>query len=112
VHQAMAGGTTAEDFKDIKPLRSYNDIKRKAFIQAKKKEIADERQQKLEKAAEYKVLPFNKRQRLGDTRKQAMIFKPEAAQEEASQAVSEQDQFKQQILEQRQMYRQLTEEEK
>ena len=57
---SKANATEVENWKDIKPERNYMDIKKKAFIDQKKREYQDIRNAQNQSKAEYKNLPYQK----------------------------------------------------
>ena len=58
VNQAMEGGTNAKAWKDIQPDKSYQDIKKKAYIEQKKRSYQQIRQEKTQAYAERQAMPY------------------------------------------------------
>ena len=86
-------GANAENWKDIRPAKNYNDLKRKGFIDQKRREFQEQRKNKNDLNADSAALPY-KRQKM-QTPNTSSPIKGGLVE---SQVDSEKDAFKLEIM--------------
>ena len=90
-------GANAENWKDIRPAKNYNDLKRKGFIDQKRREFQEQRKNKNELNADSAALPY-KRQKM-QTPNTSSPIKGGLVE---SQVDSEKDAFKLEMMQKKQ----------
>lgn len=95
-----------ESWKDIKPLRNYNDIKKKAFIDQKKRDFQEMRKNDKEKNSDAVTVGYKRPKYYTEGNKN---FSPQKLS--SNPIENEKDAFKQKMVEKKRQMKNMTPEE-